>query len=135
VANIVFNSITLQSPVPAPGNRFLSWRPKANPIGPRHAALGSGQPYKVKLRDEQQASFIITNLRPSDLDTVLQFQDWAEQGGVFTVNTQDASSRSYTCYLAPETTVEIQGPDQDYEYSMSLTVINSAQTGRMLCVY
>ena len=127
-ANVISSS-------PAPMTRFLGWKPKNNPVGPRHHALGTGIPYKIKLRDEQLASFSIVAIARVDLDIPLRFQQHAEQGGVFTVYTEDTSARVYTCYLAEGSTVSIDGPDENYEYSLSLTVMNNAQTTLMICNY
>ncbi len=120
------------------GSRFSDWSPFQRPIGPRVTALGTGRPYQFRFRTDFGASFSLTDIPNTKMSDMLRCQEWLLRGEVVTVNTGDASSRSYaTCYLAPEGDVSITLQDKNLLlYSMSFVLINGAASpSAMLCIY
>jgi hypothetical protein len=144
MATIVFNdgggSVTLDNGTTGMslgvGSRFADWVPFQKPIGPRVTAIGTGVPYQFRFRTDYGASFNMTDIPNTKMSDMLRCQAWLLNGGGVTVNTADASSRSYTtCYLASDGDVTITLQDKNVLlYSMSFTLINSAAAS-MLCIY
>lgn len=144
MATIVFNdgggSVTLDNGTTSMssgvGSRFADWTPFQRPVGPRVPALGTGVPYQFRFRTDYGASFTLNDIPNTKMSDMLRCQAWLLTGGVVTVNTGDASSRSYTsCYLAPDGDVTITLQDKNVLlYAMSFTLINSAAAS-MLCIY
>lgn len=120
------------------GSRFSDWTPFQKPIGPRVPALGTGRPYQFRFRTDYGASFSLTDIPNTKMSDMLRCQEWLLRGESVTVNTGDASSRSYTtCYLAPDGDVSITLQDKNLLlYSMSFVLINGAASpSAMLCIY
>lgn len=144
MATIVFNdgggSVTLDNGTTAisngVGSRFADWVPFQRPIGPRVTAIGTGVPYQFRFRTDYGASFSMTDIPNTKMSDMLRCQAWLLNGNAVTVNTGDASSRSYaTCYLAPDGDITITLQDKNLLlYSMSFVLINSAASA-MLCIY
>lgn len=139
MANITFDdgsgSTSIASTgIPAPGDRLAGWSPGANIIRAEAVGLGNGITYGFEFRRDRHARFSIRYIKASALDALLRFQEWAESGGAFTVNTADAAARSYACVLLAGTRVEITEPDDFNEYAVTLTAKSTAGS-RMICVY
>lgn len=120
------------------GSRFADWTPFQTPIGPRVTALGTGRPFQFRFRTDYGARFTLTDIPNSEMAKMLRCQEWLLRGESVTVNTGDASSRSYaTCYLAPDGEVSITLQDKALLlYSMSFALINGAASpAAMLCLY
>lgn len=137
-ATIVFNdgsgSQTI-TPTP-PVSRFNRWHPGGEPIGEKAHGVGDGIGYAWTHRTDHIASWELPHLANSDMGKLIAFQLWANKFGVFTMNTGDAGSRSYTqCQIAPGTRIEISDPDPEtLEYRLTGTTLNKAGNP-MLCIY
>jgi hypothetical protein len=129
-AKIDFNdgsAATLQSPVPAPGNRFRNWTPDRVPVGHFELALGTGVTSKFEFREDFTATLEVHNLRPAQLTVALRLKAHLLNGGTCTVTTADASANVYTCRLAPGTIPQIRMTDPRLvEFAMMLALKNTA---------
>lgn len=120
------------------GSRFADWIPFQRPIGPAVTALGTGQRYQYAFRTDYGASFSMTDIPNSKMSDMLRCQAWLLGGGTVSVNTGDASNRTYaTCCLSPDGDVSITLQDKNVLlYSMSFAVINVASPpAAMICEY
>lgn len=127
---------TLTNGKPAPADRFASWTPDQDSVGPRDAALGTGTTFHWSHRVDYLASFMLEHIPNTSFATVLRLKAWLEAGNTATVNTGDQFSNSYTVRLAPGTRLELEmmGDRRLLEYSLKLTVKNTA-AAPLLCVY
>lgn len=121
-----------------PTSRFNNWRPNPMPIGEAAHGLGDGFLYRFKHRSDYRASFEMPRIKATDEDIVQRFKMHAEEGGVFTVTTDDSESNEYTeCQRAPDSEIEFELSDVELlEYTLRLTVLNVATSPVPLrCVY
>lgn len=129
---------TLVNGLPAPADRFAGWTPFRRPVGPRAHALGTGLPYKYRLRTDYGARFRLEYIKPTRHELVMRLIDHLENGGVVTVNTGDAAGRSYAaCYVAEGFDLSgalEQSDRRTIEYTLTLELINSGAAD-MLCLY
>lgn len=126
---------TLSNGWPAPANRFANWTPDAVPVGPRAVALGTGLTSQFQFRVDYLAAFEIDKLVSTDLSVAQRLKLHLLGGGQCTVATEDVSSNSYTCVLAPGTVPEITFSDRKrLRYSMRLAVKNTS-AAHLLCQY
>lgn len=137
-AKIDFNdgtSATLQSPVPAPGNRFHGWTPDIDPVAHREVALGTGATSQFLFRTDYLARFEIRNLRPAQHAVALRLKAHLLNGGSCTVTTADAGGTTYTCTIAPGSVPELVFTDERMvEFTMRLALKN-ASAAAMICSY
>ena len=125
----------LQSSEPAPGDRFVGWRPEPEVIGVRNHALVSRVPYVYLFGIDTTVEFSIARIKPANLDIVQRFKVHAEVGSLFDIYTGDLAARQYlNCRIAEKGTVKISEPDEENLYSVSMLV--SIPGGVWpLCVY
>ena len=129
---------TLDNGLHAPGGWFAGWTPFARSVGPRAHALGTGIPHKYEFRTDYGARFRLEHILPTSHGLVLRLIEHLENGGVVTVNTGDAASRSYAeCYLAEG--YDLRGVFEmtnrrAFEFTLSLELINAGGEF-MLCLY
>lgn len=131
-------SATLASSWPTPFDRFRNWVPSSTPIGERAHSMADGRRYQFQFREDHGVRFEIAGIRNTDADIALRLMSHLIGGGLVTVNTGDASSRSYaSCGIAPETEPELTLEDRQLlEYSFALSLINVATSPTpMLCEY
>lgn len=121
---------------PVPSDRFSGWTPGSLAIIAEVDALATGQPFPFVYRNDATATFSLEKIPNSSQATVLRLIRWLESGGVVTVNTGDASSRSYTsCYLPKGARPSFTLSDRrTLEYTLTLTLLNTAGTD-MLAIY
>ena len=118
--------------------RLNRWHPLPDTIGERANALGDGRLYQWVHRTDYAVSFELPNIAHTDEGLLQEFLLWANAGGEFAVDTDDAESNSYeTCQVAPGTVAEISDPDPEFlEYTLSITALNVALIPiAMRCVY
>lgn len=130
---------TLQSSWPAPANRFRSWEPDSEEFGEAAHKLSDGQHHRFAFRTDYWVSLEIPGIANTDVDIALRFMRYIRSdGATCTVNTGDASSRSYaTCCLKPGTAPELRLEDRVMlEYVLSVTLLNvAASPTDLLCEY
>lgn len=128
--------VTLSNGLPAPGNRFLNWAPKPVVVGPRHHALGTGIPYVYKHALVHTVTFVLAEFPQSKLADLLRFKAHLDNGGSFTLYTEDAAARTYpNCYLAEGGSVDLSDPDPvELLRTLTATVMNAAGTP-FLCLF
>lgn len=128
---------TLQPSGPASVSRFNNWTPDPDTIGERAFALGDGRLYQFIHRTDYIASFDMPRIPVADEAILQRFLLWAKAGGLFTVNTTDSASNSYSdCQLAPETQPALTLDREMLEYTLSLTIVHVAAVPTPLrCVY
>jgi hypothetical protein len=119
-------------------DRFGSWTPWQMPVGPKANSLATGQLYRWTHRTDYGARFELRHIPNSSLDVAMRLIAHLENGGTCTVNTGDASARTYTtCGLAPDAdlggALSMSDP-KTIEYTLSLSLINLG-AAQMLCVY
>jgi hypothetical protein len=127
---------TLTNGKPVPGDRFASWTPNTDPIGPMDAALGTGITFHWNFRTDYLASFELQHIPNGSLAIAQRLKAWLEKGNTATVNTGDAFASSYTVRIAPGARIELEmmGDRRLLEYTLRLTVKNTA-AAPLLCVY
>lgn len=126
---------TLTNGKPVPGDRFTAWTPFTQPIGPRHAALGTGIVFSWAHRTDYGASLQLTQIPRTSLDLVMRLVRHLIAGGAVTVNTGDSATRIYSAGLRPDTEPVLERSDaQNIEYTLSLELINRGAAD-MLCTY
>ena len=89
-----------------------------------------------RFRTDFGASFSIREIPHTSFATMLRLQAHMIAGGVITVTTEDAASRTYTnCVIAPDSEVTIEQQDATaLLYQMSFRVINLS-AAQMICEY
>lgn len=129
-------TVTIAPSYPAgPAQRFRSWTPTVNPIGPRVFALGTGRPYEFRFRADHVAEFVIPGVLPDQHADFMRFKLWALKGGTFEVYCDDADDNFYECRIAPSTEPSMVLEDAAMlEYAVTITARNIAGTP-MLCNY
>jgi hypothetical protein len=127
---------TLTNSKTTPADRFSGWTPGSPTVKAEADSLATGQPYPFVLRQDYTATFSLDKIPRTSQAGVLRLIRWLESGGVVTVNTGDAASRSYaSCYLPKGSHPSFSLTDpKNLEYTLSLTLINVAQAD-MLCQY
>jgi hypothetical protein len=127
---------TLTNGKPVPADRFTGWTPQSPVVKAEADSLGTGQPFPFVFRTDYAASFSIVGIPNTSQATVLRLIRWLESGGVVTVNTGDASNRTYTsCYLPKGAHPSFTLSDKRFlEYTLSLTLVNVAAAD-MLAIY
>lgn len=137
-ASIAFNNGSgSQTITPTPTvSRFNRWRPVPDTIGERAHGVGDGVGYQWTHRTDDAVAWTLPHIAHTEMAKVIAFVKWANAFGVFTMNTGDASSRSYSqCQIAPGTRIEISEPDPEtLEYTLSGVALNLAGAP-MLCLY
>ena len=125
----------MESDYPAPGNRFRAWQPLAPIVGPEEEGLGDGALYVYEFRADYGASFEMPYIQQSDLAIALRLIRHLNRGGTVTVNTDDASSRTYTCQKWKGTQPELGPPDPvTLRRTLKLTLRNTAEAD-LLCIW
>lgn len=131
-------SATLACSWPVPFDRFRNWVPFSRPIGEGANALAEGRRYQFQFRTDHGVRFEMPGILNTDVDIALRLMAHLIGGGLVTVNTGDASSRSYaSCGLAPGTEPELTLEDRQLlEYTFAATVIDVSTTPvPLLCEY
>jgi len=139
-ASISFNDGSgSQTITPTAGDqRFNGWRPLPMTIGERAVGLGDGDTYQWVHRTDYGAAWRLPNLANSTEAVLQAFLLHANQGGVFTLTTDDSEANVYdSCKIAPGTLIELSDPDPEtLEYTLTGAVINRATAATPLrCVY
>lgn len=106
--------------------RFGGWTPDGDPIGPRHAALGTGRPYVYEYRRDYSVRFTVGNFAPWQEPELVRFKLALESGLAITVFTGDSLGNVYTCYLREGATPSIQQDPETLDLSITVELINSA---------
>lgn len=118
---------SLQSPAPAPANRFQNWTADEDVIGDRDVVVGTGASYLFEFRRDYCAAFDLPYLKAAQYAVALRLKEWLIAGGQVTVATADNASTSYTAMLRPGTTPSIQLTDRALmEYTMHVELKNAA---------
>jgi hypothetical protein len=118
---------TLQSAVPAPGNRFANWTPDRDDINARDVAFGTGDSFSFDFRTDYTAAFDIPYLAQSKLAVAMRLKAWLIAGGQVTVNTADKDAATYTAKIKPGTTPTIVLADRNLmEYTMHVELKNAS---------
>lgn len=126
---------TLGNTNPAPGNRFIGWRPQPVAVGPRNVGLGSGDPVVFLFRNDAWVEFAIHELRPSQLDLAQRALYHILGGGNITAYTADAAARTYVMNIGESGEGSIDGPDEFGEYTLRLRLRCQVAGTIPLCVY
>lgn len=105
----------LASPRPDPANRFFSWKPDYEPIGPRATTLDRTQ-HLFALREDYTVSLEVRHLAPTQLTTALALKAWLLAGGAVNVVTSDDDDNEYVCTLKPGTTPTITNSDDSRQH-------------------
>lgn len=143
MASITFNdgtSATLSNGLTAIagglGSRFSAWTPFQLPVGPTAVALGTGRVTRFVFRVDYGASFSMREIPNTSFATMLRLQAHMMAGGIITVTTDDAASRTYNnCAIAPESEVTIEQQDATaLLYQINFRVINLS-AAQMICEY
>lgn len=127
---------TLTNGKPVPADRFTGWTPGSPVVKAEAASLATGQPFPFVFRNDYTATFALDKIPNTSQATVLRLIRWLESGGVVTVNTGDAASRTYaSCYLpvGVRPGFALSNP-RFLEYTLTLTLANIAGAD-MLCAY
>jgi hypothetical protein len=127
----VTNGLTLE------GRRFANWVPTVVRVSDRRTVLGTGKTYEYVYRTDYVASFQIEHLKATDMATVMRWKIHAMKGCEFVVATEDDASRTYTCWLRPDTEPTIELTDRtNIEYTLSVEVMSAdTPTVPLECVY
>jgi hypothetical protein len=129
-------TVEISNTLTSVASRFQKWVPLVNPIGPLHHALGTGIPYQYEHRCDHGAKFVlpyIPNTVQSDCTRLLRH---LLRAGSITVDTDDLTGNSYTCYLWPGSRPELSDPDPvTLERTLTLSVLNSDDDEVMECLY
>jgi hypothetical protein len=126
-------SETLTNGKPTPADRFAAWKHWRPPVGPVDVAVGTGRIFHWSFREEHLASFELRHIPMASLAKLERLKIHLETGGEVTLTTGDAGSHTFTCVLAPGTTVEYDQADpQLLLYTLQLTLKNTA-AGPLLC--
>jgi len=137
-ATITFNdgaAATLQSAAASPGDRFGGWLPDVVDVGPRANGLGDGIPYKFVFRTDYVAAFEVRHLTSAEMAVAHRLIRHLTNGGTITVNTDDASTHSYTCRLREGTLPRLTLADAALmEWTLMLQVRN-ASAAALICEY
>jgi hypothetical protein len=131
-------AVTLTNGKAVPGDRFSGWTPSSRPFADPANALADGRLYVWDYRTDHGVSFELRGIRRGDVDLAIRCQLWLLGGGAITVNTGDASARSYTSLrLAPGTEPELEMSDSgSIEYTLRLSLIDTQATPvPLLCEY
>ena len=136
---------TLTNDWPVPADRFSGWTPTPNPVGDGVNTLATGALIFFEQRTDYGASFDLENIPVKGRTAGTNYVAIAarliahlKRGGTCTVNTGDASSRSYaTCGLWPGASPSLTMTDRkNLLYKLSLQVLNlAASPVAMDCVY
>jgi hypothetical protein len=129
---------SLTNSKPTPGDRFQNWNPASPAVCDAEEALGTGQLYTFKFRDDYLVTFDLTQIPQSAMGTMLRLQRWLTSGGNVSVNTGDASSHVYaTCCLQKGADPKPRLTDpKNLEYSISFALRNVAGSPvDMICAY
>jgi hypothetical protein len=121
-----------------PMDRFSSWTPGSEPIGPVEHAVGTGQRYVFPFRTDHTASFEIREIPNTSMALMLRLKEHLLRGGQCSVTTGDTLSSVYaTCSLAPDTRPSIAMTDaRELLYTFAVVLLNVAGSPvRMICVY
>jgi hypothetical protein len=131
---------TLQSPVSAPGDRFGGWMPDVVEVGPRAYELGSGIAHQFTFRTDYVVRFELRYLTVDELTVahrLIRHLTGGDSGtgGTCVINTDDASSRSYTCRLREGTVPALQLADARLmEWTLTLELKNTT-AAPLICDY
>lgn len=119
-----------------PSDRFTGWTPQSPVVKAEADSLGTAQPYPFVFRTDYAVTFSLDKIPNTSQATVLRLIRWLEAGGVVTVNTGDASNRTYaSCYLPKGAHPSFTQTDKRFlEYTLSLTLVNVAAAD-MLAIY
>jgi hypothetical protein len=141
MAAIIFTdsigSATLESDIPAPGNRTAGWTPLAQPIGPISYGLGTGIPEQWSHRTDYGASFTLPFL-PDDCQAVAtRLIAHLKAAGSVTVETGDQSNNSYSgCYLWPGSDPKLSERAQpSLRRTFTVSVLQPGATSPLVCLY
>lgn len=128
-------SVTLSNTLSSVASRFQKWVPLVQPVGPLHQALGTGTPYLWEHRCDHGAKFTLPYIPNSAQSDCLRLVRHLLRAGSVTVTTDDAGSRTYTCYLWPGSRPELSEPDPTtLERTLTLSVLNGTEAV-MVCLY
>lgn len=119
---------TLTNGKPVPADRFSNWTPASPTVKAEADSLATGQPFPFVFLQMYTVSFSLDKIPQTSQAGAMRLIRWLEAGGVVTVNTGDAATRSYaSCYLLKGThpTFTLSNP-RNLEYTLSLTLINTA---------
>ena len=112
----------------APLARFNAWTPDSFGVGEEAIAVGDGVGYVWTHRTDHLVSLEFTCI--ADYALLQEFQEWANNFGVFAIDTGDPESNSYDeCQIASRGSgrVVISPPDREtLEYTLTATVRNIA---------
>lgn len=124
----------LTSSRPSPANHLRGFLADAMPIGPARHVLADAALHRERFRTDRMATFAIEGLTADQLEIAQLCKLHFENGGTGTLYTDDAAGRTYAIRKAPDTSISISGPDEDYEYTYSMTALNTGSSP-MVCVY
>lgn len=143
-----WGAVTLTNGKPVPGDRFASWTPLVNTIGPEGGnpvGLGNGITYGWEHRVDFGAQFSLEHIPQAKLPDVqrlflylMRGETSLDTGGVVTVNTGDKGSNAYQCRIWPGFVPE--PPElmdrQTIEYRITLQLLNATPNPfLMVCSY
>ncbi len=83
--------------IEAPGDRFNNWVPMNPMVGAEAEALGTGELFVFKFRDDYGASFEIREIAQDNVAAALRLIRHLNNAGTVTVLTGDADGNEYTC--------------------------------------
>ena len=107
------STVTLESPRPAPGNRFFDTVSDYDPVGDAEVTL-TGETHTFLFREDYLLSLTIKHLRPAQYANMLACKRHLMNGGEVTITTDDASATTYSnVRLAPGTKPEIKMNDDN----------------------
>ena len=90
-------STTFSNGLDAPGDRFNNWVPMNPMAGAEAEALGTGELFVFKFRDDYGASFEIREIAQDNVAAALRLIRHLNNAGEVTVTTGDADGNEYTC--------------------------------------
>lgn len=140
-ANITFTDGTGAATLTAIGavGRFSNWTPDPTPIQDEAERLGSGVIDTFEFRVAQRVTFTIT-VPNTDMAVLNRYVLHLRRGGICTVNTTDAGTRSYAdmglvAGSVPQI-VRAHAQFLDYDLTVSLEYKGaSVPAGGLVCIY
>jgi hypothetical protein len=142
-ASITFNdgaAATLINGQNSPADRFAGWSPRTTPIGETANPQASPQLTMFRFRSDESAAFklpLISSAGDNSKVTIARrLIAHLLNGGLCTVNTDDAATASYpNCCLTPGTKPTLALTDDvNMEYTLSVDLTSTAGTP-MVCRY
>lgn len=118
--------------------RFNGWTVPDEYVGEAANAVGDGRLYQWPSRVDYKATFTLADIPYSDQAKLGRFLKYANNGGLFTVTTDDLTSNVYTsCQVAPGTRIELSPPDPEtLTYTLTATIVDmSVSPAPLLCQY